>query len=52
MLLYMSAMRQIEVVNRNTQGVNDWTTSIQTEIQQLGFDLVEEAIAEIDQMEG
>ena len=36
----------------NTQGVNDWTSAIQTEIQQLGFDLVEELIAEVDQMEG
>jgi hypothetical protein len=52
MLLYMSAMRQIEVTNRNTQGVNDWTASIMTEMQQLGMDLVEELIAEVDQMEG
>jgi len=52
MLLYMSAMRQIEVANRNTQGVNDWTAAIHAEVQQLGFDLVEEIIAEIDQMEG
>jgi len=51
MLLYMSAMRQIEIVNRNTQGVNDWTTAIAVEIKQLGMDLVEELISEIDQME-
>lgn len=52
MLLYMSTMRQIEVVNRNTQGVNDWTSAISTEMSQLGMDLVEELIAEVDQMEG
>lgn len=52
MLLYMSTMRQVEVVNRSTQGVNDWTNAIATEMKQLGFDLVEELIAEVDQMEG
>ena len=52
MILYMSAMRQIEITNRNTQGVNDWTTAISTEMQQIGFDLVEEIISETDQMEG
>lgn len=52
MLLIMSAMRQLEIVNRNTQGVNDWTSAIMTEVTQLGMDLVEELIAEVDQMEG
>lgn len=52
MLLYMSTMRQIEIVNRSTQGVNDWTNSIMAEMRQLGMDLVEEVIAEVDQMEG
>lgn len=52
LLLIHSAMRQVEVINRNTQGVNDWTKSIMTEIQQLGFDLVEELIAETSQMGG
>ena len=52
MLLYMSAMRQIEVSNRNSQGVKDWTSSIRDEVSQLGMDLVEELIAEVDQMEG
>lgn len=51
-LLYMAAMRAIEVNNRNTQGVNDWTNAIMTEMRQLGFDLVEELIAGVDQMEG
>lgn len=52
MLLYMSTMRQIEIVNRSTQGVNDWTSSILSEMKQLGMDLVDELISEVDQMEG
>ena len=51
-LLIHAAMRQIEIANRNTQGVNDWSAAIGAEMQQLGFDLVEELIAEVDQMEG
>ena len=52
MMLYMSAMRQIEVANRNSQGVKDWESAIRTEVTQLGMDLVEEIIAEVDDMEG
>ena len=51
-LLYMAAMRYIEVVNRNTQGVNDWTKAIATDAVSIGMDLVEELIAEKDEMEG
>ena len=51
-LLVMAAMRQLEIVNRNTQGVNDWTNAIMAEAMQIGFDLVEELIAEVDNMEG
>jgi hypothetical protein len=52
MLLYMAAMRQVEVVNRNTQGVRDWENSIMADVKTLGFDLVEEHIAEASEMEG
>jgi hypothetical protein len=52
MLLCMAAMRQVEVINRNTQGVKDWEASIGSDIKTLGFDLVEENIAEADEMEG
>ncbi len=52
MLLINAAMRMVEVTNRNTQGVNDWDLAISKEMTQLGFDLVEELIAETDQMEG
>lgn len=51
-LLLMAAMRYIEVFNRNTQGVKDWESAIATDIKQLGMDLVEEAIAEVTEMEG
>lgn len=52
MLLYMAAMRQVEVANRNTQGVNDWEKSITNDTRTLGFDLVEELSAEVSEMEG
>jgi len=52
LLLIMAAMRQLEVVNRNTQGVNDWSNAIAVEMKQLGMDLVEELIAETSCMEG
>jgi len=52
LLLIMAAQRMMEVVNRNTQGVNDWDNSIQTYNNQLGMDLVEELISEVDEMEG
>jgi len=52
MLLINSAMRMVEVTSRNTQGVNDWDLAIGKEITQLGFDLVEELIAEADEMGG
>ena len=50
LLLIMAAMRQLEIINRNTQGVNDWTNSIVSEMRQLEMDLVEELIAEVDQI--
>jgi hypothetical protein len=52
MLLYMSAMRQMEVVQRNPSGVTNWTNSILVELQQLGKDLVDEVISEVSEMEG
>jgi len=47
MLLIMAAMRQTEIINRNTQGVNDWTNAIAVDIKQLGMDYIEEVIAEV-----
>ena len=51
MLLIMAAMRQVEVINRNTQGVGDWERSINKEVELLGKDLVEEMIVDVDHME-
>ena len=51
LLLIMAAMMQTEIVNRNTQGVNDWRSAITEQMTQLGFDLVEELIAEVTQIE-
>ncbi len=52
LLLIMATQMQLEIVNRNTQGVNDWMNAISPYMRQLGMDLVEELIAEVDQMEG
>ncbi len=52
MLLIMSTMRQLEIINRNTQGVNDWTRSIVDQMKQLGMDLVAEIVSGVDQMVG
>lgn len=51
MLLYMAAMRSVEVTNRSTQGVNDWSSAINAEVTQLGMDLVDEIISEVNQIE-
>ena len=48
----MAANRQIEIDYRNTAGVKDWEAAIQSELLGLGKDLVEEHIAEVNQMEG
>jgi len=50
-VLIMAAMRHIEVINRNTQGVNDWDRAISAEVSGIGKDLVEELIAEVTQIE-
>jgi hypothetical protein len=51
-LLIQAAMREVEIFNRNTQGVNDWSSAIAAQMTQLGYDLVEELIAEVTEMEG
>lgn len=50
-ILIMATMRMVEVVNRNTQGVNDWDRAINGEISEISKDLIEEQIAEITQIE-
>lgn len=50
-VLIMAAMRHVEIVNRNTQGVRDWDGSIAAAVVGIGKDLVEEEIAEVTQIE-
>lgn len=50
-LLYMSTMRQIEIITGTTQGLKTWEASIATEMRLLGMNLIEEEIAKIDRME-
>lgn len=51
-ILVMAACRALEVISRNTEGVNDWTNSIKAELFGLELDEVEEDSAEVDDMEG
>lgn len=51
-LLVIAAMRQVEVFNRNSEGVKDWDAAIAAELRGIDFDTVEEEIAQMDQMEG
>lgn len=50
-VLIMAALRHVEIVNRNTQGVRDWDGSIAAAVVGIGKDLVEEEIAEVTQIE-
>lgn len=52
LLLIMATSRHLEVINRNTQGKQDWDRAIQDYIIGLGRDVVEEQIAERIEMEG
>ncbi len=52
LLLIMATSRHLEVMNRNTQGVNDWDRAISTYITGIGKDDVEGQIAEYNEMEG
>ena len=52
LLLIMSASRHIEIMHRNTQGKQDWDRAIDDYISGIGMDVVEEQIAENDEMEG
>lgn len=52
LLLTMATMHQLEVVNLNSAKVTSLEKSIKEQMITLGMDLVEELIAEADQMEG
>lgn len=49
-ILIMSTMRSIEIINRNTQGVNDWDNAIRVATVGIDMDGVEEDIAEVTQI--
>ena len=51
-LLIMAALRSIEVFNRNTEGIKDWTMAIQSETIMLDYDVAEEDSYGVDQLEG
>ena len=50
-LLIMAIMRELEVFNQNRSKVRGWEEDIQRDLEEINRDLVEEQIAEIDQME-
>ena len=51
MALVMAGARALEIMYRNTQGAKDWERSIAIELTGFEMDLVEEEIAEVDQIE-
>lgn len=51
-LLVMASQLMLEKFNRNAEGIKDWTLAIKAELQGIDFDLVEEQISEVNQMEG
>jgi hypothetical protein len=52
MVLVLSAMRYLEVTNRNREGVRDYETAITNELTLLEKDFVEQEIAEFDSIGG
>lgn len=51
-ILVMAAQRALEVFYRNTQGVQDWTQAIISELRGIEQDYIEEGLIDIDQIEG
>lgn len=51
-LLIYSALRQMEISYRNTQGVRDWDNAIRPALIDYEFDYIDEEIFEVSQMEG
>jgi len=51
-LLVMATLRAIEVFNRNTEGIKDWTAAIAMETSQLDLDAAEEESNGVTQMVG
>jgi hypothetical protein len=51
-ILVMAGLRQVEVFNRNTQGRQDWERAIMDMLSDVDKDVVQEELAEVDNMEG
>jgi hypothetical protein len=51
-LLLKSSLHELEIFNQNQSKVEAWEKNIQLELDGVNKDLVEESIAEVDQMEG
>jgi hypothetical protein len=51
-ILLMSALRSIEVFNRNTEGRKDWELAIAESLMDEDKDAADEDVAEVDEMEG
>jgi hypothetical protein len=51
-LLVRATLYQLELDYRNTEGAKDWLTSIDTDLRQIDYNIVEEQYEGINQMEG
>lgn len=52
MILILSALRYVEVINRNREGVKDYETAITNELTLVEKDFVEQEVAEFDALGG
>jgi len=51
-VLIHAALQRLEVSYRNTKGATDWLTTIMADLINLDKEWVEEAVADLDKMEG
>jgi hypothetical protein len=51
-LLTMATLLQLEIVQRNSQGVKDWQYALQDHLVEVNMDLVENTSDEVDQIGG
>jgi len=51
-ILVHAALQRLEVSYRNTQGATDWLNAIVLDLIELDKEYIEEATANLDQMEG
>lgn len=51
-ILYMSVLRQLEIIHRNAEGRKEWDDAIQNELMTIDMDGVAESCSDINEMEG